>query len=65
MRIKTYRYKLAIATEVLSHFPYPEQVRLFLGKMSDAVLSGGFILFSAFLVVDGYEPDEMAKQTEC
>ena len=62
LRMKTYRYKLAIATEVLSHFRYPEQVRLFLGKMSDAVLSGGFILFSTFLAVDGYEPDEMAKQ---
>ena len=62
LRMKTYRYKLAIATEVLSHFRYPEQVRLFLGKMSDAVLSGGFILFSVFLAVDGYEPDEMAKQ---
>jgi SAM-dependent methyltransferase len=62
LRMKVYRYKLAIATEVLSHFRYPEQVRLFLGKMSDAVLSGGFILFSTFLAVDGYEPDEMAKQ---
>ncbi|MEG3935586.1 class I SAM-dependent methyltransferase [Microcoleus sp. T3_B1] len=62
LRMKTYRYKLAIATEVLSHFRYPEQIRLFLGKMSDAVLSGGFILFSTFLAVDGYEPDEMAKQ---
>jgi 2-polyprenyl-3-methyl-5-hydroxy-6-metoxy-1,4-benzoquinol methylase len=62
LRMKTYRYKLAIATEVLSHFRYPEQVRLFLGKMSDAVLSGGFILFSTFLAVEGYEPDEMAKQ---
>ena len=62
LRIKTYRYKLAIATEVLSHFRHTEQVRLFLGKMSDSVLSGGFILFSAFLAVDGYEPDDMAKQ---
>ncbi|WP_293157921.1 MULTISPECIES: bifunctional 2-polyprenyl-6-hydroxyphenol methylase/3-demethylubiquinol 3-O-methyltransferase UbiG [unclassified Microcoleus] len=62
LRMKTYRYKLAIATEVLSHFRYPEQIRLFLGKMSDAVLTGGFILFSTFLAVDGYEPDEMAKQ---
>ncbi len=62
LRIKTYRYKLAIATEVLSHFRHIEQVRLFLGKMSDSVLSGGFILFSAFLAVDGYEPDDMAKQ---
>jgi 2-polyprenyl-3-methyl-5-hydroxy-6-metoxy-1,4-benzoquinol methylase len=62
LRMKTYRYKLAIATEVLSHFRHTEQVRLFLGKMCDSVLSGGFILFSTFLAVDEYEPDEMAKQ---
>jgi 2-polyprenyl-3-methyl-5-hydroxy-6-metoxy-1,4-benzoquinol methylase len=62
LRMKTYRYKLAIATEVLSHFRHPEQVRLFLGKMCDSVLSGGFILFSTFLAVEGYEPDDMAKQ---
>jgi SAM-dependent methyltransferase len=62
LRMKTYRYKLAIATEVLSHFRYPEQVRLYLGKMCDAVLSGGFILFSAFLGVEGYEPDPIVKE---
>jgi 2-polyprenyl-3-methyl-5-hydroxy-6-metoxy-1,4-benzoquinol methylase len=62
LRMKAYRYKLIICCEVLSHFREPEQIRLFLGKMCDAVISGGKLLFSVFLTAEGYEPDAMARQ---
>jgi len=62
LRMKVAHYKLAIASEVLSHFRYPEQVRLFLAKMCDVLRSGGLLLFSAFLAVDDYEPDNFARE---
>lgn len=62
LRMKAAYYKLAIASEVLSHFRYTDQVRLFLAKMCDALRSGGLLLFSVFLAVDDYEPDNFVKE---
>ncbi|MFB2834309.1 class I SAM-dependent methyltransferase [Floridanema evergladense] len=62
LRMKVARYKLAIASEVLSHFRYTEQVRLFLAKMCDTLRSGGLLLFSAFFAIDDYEPDNFVKE---
>lgn len=62
LRMKVAHYKLAIASEVLSHFRYTDQVRLFFAKMCDALRSGGLLLFSVFLAVDDYQPDNFAKE---
>lgn len=62
LRMKVANYKLAIASEVLSHFRYSDQVRLFLAKMCDALRSGGLLLFSVFLAVDDYEPDKFVRE---
>jgi len=62
LRMKVAHYKLAIASEVLSHFRYTEQVRLFFAKMCDTLRSGGLLLFSVFLAVDDYEPDNFVRE---
>ncbi|MBE9228650.1 class I SAM-dependent methyltransferase [Phormidium sp. LEGE 05292] len=62
LRMKVAHYKLAIASEVLSHFRYIDQVRLFFAKMCDTLRSGGLLLFSAFLAVNDYEPDNFVKE---
>jgi 2-polyprenyl-3-methyl-5-hydroxy-6-metoxy-1,4-benzoquinol methylase len=62
LRMRIAHYRLAIAAEVVSHFRYTEQVRLFLAKMCDALQSGGLLLFSAFIAADGYEPDDMVRE---
>lgn len=62
LRMKAAYYKLAIASEVLSHFRYTDQVRLFLAKMCDALRSGGLLLFSAFVAVDDYQPDNFVRE---
>ncbi|MFB2923649.1 class I SAM-dependent methyltransferase [Aerosakkonema funiforme] len=62
LRMRVANYKLAIACEVLSHFRYSDQVRLFLAKMCDCLQSGGLLLFSAFLAADNYQPDNFARE---
>lgn len=55
-------YKLAIASEVVSHFRSADQLRLLLSKMCDALSKDGLFLFNIFLAVDEYEPDALARQ---
>lgn len=62
LRMKPAYYKFAIASEVVSHFRYTDQVRLFLAKMCDGLQTGGWLLFSAFLAANDYEPDILARQ---
>lgn len=62
LRMGAAHYRLAIASEVVYHFRYIEQIRLFIAKMCDALQSGGLLLFSTFIAVDGYEPDDMVRE---
>jgi 2-polyprenyl-3-methyl-5-hydroxy-6-metoxy-1,4-benzoquinol methylase len=62
LRPATARYKLAVIAEVVSHFREIDQVRLLLAKVRDALQPDGWLLFSTFLAVDGYEPDEVVRQ---
>lgn len=62
LRLRAANYKLVFASEVLSHFRHNDQVRLFLAKMCDYLLSGGFLLFSAFLAINNYQPDQFARE---
>lgn len=62
VRMRPAHYKLAIVSEVISHFRDADQLRLLLAKMSDVLRSGGLLLFNAFLAVDGYEPDQTVRE---
>lgn len=62
LRLRAANYKLVFASEVLSHFRHNDQVRLFLAKMCDYLQSGGFLLFSAFVAVDNYQPDQFVRE---
>jgi SAM-dependent methyltransferase len=56
------RYRLAILSAVLPHFISTQQLRSLLEKLTAAMAPGGWLLFSLFLAVDGYEPDNLALQ---
>jgi SAM-dependent methyltransferase len=62
VRMRPAHYKLAIVSEVISHFRDADQLRLLLAKMSDVIRSGGLLLFNTFLAVDGYEPDQAVRE---
>ena len=62
MRMKPARYQLAVAAEVISHFRDSDQVRLFLAKMCDFLCPGGVLLFSTFLTIGDYQPDDLVRQ---
>jgi len=55
-------YKLAVVSEVISHFRNINQVRILLAKLSAGLESGGLLLFNVFLPIEGYEPDETVRQ---
>ncbi|WP_019500326.1 class I SAM-dependent methyltransferase [Pseudanabaena sp. PCC 6802] len=60
--LKSSHYKLAIASEIVSHFRNLEQVRQFLVRMCDAIQPGGLLLFSSFLGLPGYEPTTSVRE---
>ncbi len=55
-------YKLAVVSEVISHFRNINQVRILLAKLCAGLQSGGLLLFNLFLPIEGYEPDETVRQ---
>jgi 2-polyprenyl-3-methyl-5-hydroxy-6-metoxy-1,4-benzoquinol methylase len=55
-------YKLAIASELVSHFRNLEQVRQFFVRMCDVIAPGGLLLFSSFLGLPGYEPTTSVRE---
>lgn len=58
LRINPAYYQCAIASEIIaSQWRDLKQIRLFLAKLCDSVVSDGLILFSVFLFVPDYEPD--------
>jgi SAM-dependent methyltransferase len=56
------RYRCVILAEVVPHFQSYEQLRSLMERLSEAMASRGWLLFSTFLAVDGYEPDVLALQ---
>ena len=63
VKLRPAHYRLVVLAEVVaSHFKNVEQLRLLLAKMADCLQSGGLLLFSMFLTVDDYEPNEVARQ---
>lgn len=62
VRMRPSHYKMAIVSEVTSHFRDADELRLLMAKMCDVLRPGGVLLFNAFLTVDGYEPDQVIRE---
>ncbi|MBD1919803.1 class I SAM-dependent methyltransferase [Microcoleus sp. FACHB-831] len=63
VRLRPSNYQLVICVEVVaSHFRDADQLRLLLAKMCDYLCKGGLFLFSAFIAVDGYDPDQIVRE---
>lgn len=62
VRMRAAHYKLAIVSEVITHFRDNDQVRLLFAKMCDVLQSGGLLLFNVFLAAEGYEPDNRVRE---
>ena len=55
-------YKMIVLAEVVSHFRDVQQLKDLMIRASDLLLPGGVLLFSAFLALDGYKPDSVARE---
>jgi len=54
-------FRLAILSEVVSHFVEARQLRLLFERMSGALEPGGILLFNCFLAHPSYTPDRIAR----
>jgi SAM-dependent methyltransferase len=56
-------YKLVVLAEVIaSHIRDVSQCRVLFEGAAEGLVSGGLLVFSAFLASDGYKPDAMARE---
>jgi SAM-dependent methyltransferase len=62
VRMQPYYYQYVISTEVISHFRNTQELRLFFGKMCDALVTGGKLLVSLFLTEGGYQPTDLVRE---
>ncbi len=62
VRMQPYYYQYVISTEVISHFRNTQELRLFFGKMCDALITGGKLLVSLFLTEGGYQPTDLVRE---
>lgn len=62
LQLEPARYRLAVASEVLTHFSSADEARLLFEKLADALAPGGLLVFNTFFGRNGYEPDSVARQ---
>lgn len=62
MTLPTMHYRLAVVSEVISHFRDTAQLRLLLERMVDCLAPGGLLLMNLFLADEGYEPDAFVRE---
>jgi len=62
LRLEPAHYRLAVVSEVLTHFGTAEEARPLFVKLADALAPGGLLLFNVFLGKNGYEPDRLARE---
>ncbi len=55
-------YSLVFLSEVVFHFRHTQQLRRLFELASRWLIPGGYLLFDAFVPLDGYKPDELARQ---
>lgn len=56
------RYRMVVASEVLSHFGTVAEARALLEKLAAALTPGGLLLFNTFLGKASYQPDRLARE---
>jgi SAM-dependent methyltransferase len=56
------RYRLAFASEVLTHFGSVEEAHALFVKLADTLAPGGLLVFNAFLGKGSYQPDRLARE---
>jgi len=62
LQLEPGRYRLAFASEVLTHFGTVEEARALFVKLAAALAPGGLLLFNAFLGKNEYAPDRLARE---
>jgi SAM-dependent methyltransferase len=63
MDLPEHHYRLVFLAEVIaSHIRTADQVRALFEGAAETLASGGILLFNAFLPVDGYRPDPLARE---
>lgn len=55
-------FRLAVLSEVVTHFRDATEIEVAFSKLADALAPGGILLFNAFIGVAGYEPDTLVQQ---
>ncbi len=55
-------YSMMFLSEVVTHFRSVDEVRRVFDLANRLLAPGGIFLFNAFVAMDGYEPDEVARQ---
>lgn len=63
LQLERARYRLAFASEVLTHFGSADEAVGLFAKLADALAPGGLLLFNVFLGKNGYEPDQLARES--
>jgi SAM-dependent methyltransferase len=63
LRLERARYRLAFASEVLTHFGSAEDAHTLFVELAEALAPGGLLLFNMFLGKKGYEPDRLARES--
>lgn len=57
------KYQLIVLAEVVaSHFRDADQIRVLAERAAALLSPGGVLLFSAFIALDGYKPDALARE---
>lgn len=63
MNLPERHYKLVFLAEVIaSHIRTQEQIRALFEGAADSLATGGLLLFNAFLPMEGYKPDPLARE---
>ncbi len=60
--VREQSYLLVFLSEVVFHFRHTQQLRRLFELASRWLVPGGYLLFDAFVPLDGYKPDELARQ---
>jgi len=62
VQMRSQAYQLVLVSEVLSDFRTVDQLRKFFHRMCDLLSPDGWFLFNIFLAVEGYEPNQVARE---
>lgn len=55
-------YRMIFLAEVVPHFRGAEQIRTVFDTAMRSLVPGGTLLFNTFVAMDGFKPDDLARQ---